>query len=57
MGDHHDRVAVGVDDLAQEGEHVAPGARVERSRRLVGEHDLGAGDEGPGDRDPLLLAA
>ena len=57
MGDHHDRVAVGVDDLAQEREHVAPGAPVERSGRLVGEHDLGPGDERAGDRDALLLAA
>ena len=57
MGDHDDRVAVGVDDLAQEREHVAPGARVERSGRLVGEHHLGAGDERPGDRHSLLLAA
>ena len=57
MGDHHDRVAVRVDDLAQEREHAAPGAGVQRSGRLVGEHDLGPGDERPGDRDPLLLAA
>ena len=57
VGDHHDRVAVRVDDLAQEREHAAPGAGVERSGRLVGEHDLGPGDERPGDRDPLLLAA
>ena len=30
---------------------------VERSGGLVGEHDLGPGDERPGDRDALLLAA
>ncbi len=57
VGDHHDRVAVRVDDLAQEREHAAPGAGVQRSGRLVGEHDLGPGDERPGDRDALLLAA
>ena len=57
MGDHHDRVAVRVDDLAQECEHAPPGAGVQRSGRLVGEHHLGPGDQRPGDRDPLLLTA
>ncbi len=46
-----------VDDLAQEREHLASGASVERSGRLIGEHDLGPGDERPRDRDPLLLTA
>ena len=55
--DHHDGVAVLVDDLAQEGEHPPPGASVQCSGRLVGEHHLWPGDERPGDRDPLLLAA
>ena len=57
MGDHHDRVGVRVDDLAQEGEHATPGAGVQRTGRLVGEQHLGPGDERPRDRDPLLLAA
>ena len=57
MGDHHDRVPVLVDDLAQQREHAAPGLRVQRSGRLVGEHHLGPGDERPGDRDALLLAS
>ena len=57
VGDHHHRVAVLVDDLAQQREHLASGAGVERSGRLVGEHDLRPGDERPGDRDPLLLSA
>ena len=38
-------------------EDVAAGARVERAGRLVGEDDLGPGDERAGDRDALLLAA
>ena len=57
VGDHHHRVPVLVDDLAEQGEHLAPGAGVQRSGRLVGEHHLWPGDECPGDRDPLLLAA
>ena len=57
MGDHHDRVAISVHDLAQECEHAAPGLGVQRSGRLIGEHNLGAGDERAGDRDALLLAA
>ena len=57
VGDHHDRVAVGVDELAQEREHAAPGAGVERSGGLVGEDHLGPCDERAGDRDALLLAA
>ena len=57
MGDHDDRVAVVVDELAQQREHVAAGAGVERAGGLVGEDDLGAGDERAGDRDALLLAA
>jgi hypothetical protein len=36
VGDHHDRVAVRVDDLAQECEHATPGAGVQRSGRLDG---------------------
>jgi acyl-CoA thioesterase-1 len=34
-----------------------PGAGVERAGRLVGEHDVGAGHERPGDRNALLLTA
>ena len=55
--DHDHHVPVGVDYLAQQGEHLAPGADVQCSCRLVGEHHLRPGDECPGDRDPLLLAA
>ena len=55
--DHHNGVSVVVDELAQEGKHAAARASVKRSGRLVGEHDLGPGDERSRDRDPLLLAA
>ena len=57
VGDHHDRVPVLVDDLAQQREHAVPGGHVQRSGRLVGEQHLRPGHERPGDRDPLLLAA
>jgi len=57
VGDHHHRAAVLVDDPAQKREHLTPGMPVKRSGRLVGEHDVGPGDERPGDRDALLLAA
>jgi len=50
-------VPVLVDDLAEQGEHLLPGAGVQRSGRLVGEHHLRPCDECPGDRDPMLLAA
>ena len=46
-----------VDNPAQQCEHLASGTRVQRSGRLVGEHHFWSGDEGPGDRDPLLLTA
>jgi hypothetical protein len=57
VGDHDHCVPVLVDDLAEQGEHLVPGVSVQRSCRLVGEHHLRPGDECPGDRDPLLLAA
>ena len=56
VGDHHNRVSVVVDELAQEGEHASPGLGVKRTGRLVGEHNLGPGNERSRDRDPLLLA-
>jgi hypothetical protein len=57
VGDHHHRLAGIVHDLAQQREDLAPGAGVQRARRLVGEHDLGPADERAGDRHALLLAA
>jgi hypothetical protein len=57
VGDHHDGVPVHVDDIAQERQHVAPGAGVQCSGRLVGEHHLRPRDQRPGDGDTLLLAA
>ena len=57
VGHHDDGLPEVVDGLAQEREDVLAGPRVERPGRLVGEDDLGPGDERAGDRDALLLAA
>ena len=57
VGDHHDRLAVLPHGTAHEVEDLGAGSRVEVAGRLVGEHDVGPGVEGPGDRDALLLAA
>ncbi|GJD77875.1 hypothetical protein NBEOAGPD_1086 [Methylobacterium gregans] len=47
---------LGLDPL-QLGPHPHPQERVEGRERLVEEQDLGAGDEGAGERHALLLAA
>ena len=46
-----------VHGLAQQCQHVAGGHGVQGAGRLVGEHHLAVGDQRPGDRDALLLAA
>jgi len=57
VGHQHDRLAPAVDEPAKQFDDAAGVLRVERAGRLVGEHDGRRGDEGPGDRPPLLLAA
>ena len=57
VGDHHQRAPASIDGLAQQREHLAAGAQVERAGRLVGEHELGLADQRPRDRHALLLAA
>ena len=42
--------------LADQGQHLLGGLRVERPGRLVGQHDLRAVGQCPGDGHPLLLA-
>ena len=37
-------------------DEVLPAAEVETGGRLVEQHELGVGHEGPGDLDPLALA-
>src|SRR5690349_18184567 len=44
-------------DAAEEAEHLLRRVGVESARGLVGEKDPGAGGEGAGDADALLLAA
>ena len=56
VGDDHDRRA-GLVELVDQGQDRLPGGLVEVPGRLVGEHDGGLADEGPGDRDPLALPA
>src|ERR671916_708188 len=55
--DHDRRLAVELDRLAQQRQHLVPGLRVEVAGRLVGEQDGRLGDQRAGDRDALLLAA
>ena len=57
VGDHDDGLPVGVDRLAEQGQHLRGGARVQRAGRLVAEDHLGAYRERAGDGDALLLAA
>ena len=57
VGDVHEREAhFGLDPLELDL-HRAPQLEVERAERLVEQEHLGLVDEGPGQRDPLLLAA
>ena len=55
--DHHGRLAVDRDGVAQQVEHRGARGRVEVARRLVGEQHGRARDQRAGDRDALLLAA
>src|SRR5215217_5790120 len=55
--DHDDRLVVLLHRVAQEGQQLGAGARIEVAGRLVGEDDLGPAHQGPGGGDPLLLSA
>jgi hypothetical protein len=57
VGDHDDGAVEGVDRFTEQRENVAPGPGVEGAGGLVGEDDLRSGDQGPRDRDSLLLPA
>ncbi len=56
MGDEQDRLAVAL-KLAKEFHHLVAAARVERPGGLIGEQERGIIDQGPRNRDALLLAA
>ena len=50
-------VRPGAAELVEDGEHVRGGVAVQVAGRLVGEQQRRLGDQRPGHRDPLLLAA
>jgi hypothetical protein len=53
--DDENRRAIGVEPL-EEGDHLGAGSRVELTRWLVGEQELGRVRERSGNRNPLLLS-
>ena len=56
VGDEDDRLAALVARAPEGLEDLAARREVEVAGRLVGQHDRRSIDQGPGDRDPLLLA-
>src|SRR5207245_5641403 len=56
VGDQDDSPALGV-ELGEEGHHLGGGGAVEVAGGLVGQEQGGVGDQRPGHRRPLLLAA
>ena len=56
VGDHEDRLAALV-EAAEQLDHLVPALGVEGARRLVGEQQGRLVGEGPGDGEPLALAA
>jgi hypothetical protein len=57
VGNQDDRGALLAGSGGQQVHHQLPGHRVQRPGRLVGEQHLRAGDQAPGQRDPLRLPA
>src|SRR3954470_15266490 len=57
VGDHDDGLPGLPDAGAQQAQHLSAGRGVQVAGRLVGEDDVGAGEERPGDGDALLLPA
>ncbi len=55
VGGHHDRQATGV-EVVQQVEHFVAGLDVDAGGGFVHQQELGAGEQGPGDEHPLLLA-
>jgi len=56
VGDHEERGPLG-GDLVEPLQDVLGGGQVQGGRGLVGQDDLGAGRQDPGDSDPLALTA
>lgn len=57
MSDDDDGAALLIDELSQQAAEHLPGDRIQAAGGLIGEHQIGIGDQGAGDGDPLLLAA
>ena len=57
VGDEDDGGALLAGGADQQVHDLLAGERVQRAGRLVGEEDLGLGDQPAGERDPLRLAA
>lgn len=57
VGDHGDGLSAGDGEVAEEFADAAGVGGVEVAGGLIGEDDVGVGDEGAGDGDALLLAA
>lgn len=56
VGHHGECLAELVDQLTEQGEHLGAGLRVEGPGRFIGEDDVRAGEQGPGDGDTLALS-
>ncbi len=57
VGDHDHGQPVLAPQVFQQADDLVPGALVQVAGRLVGQEHLGFLDQGPSDRDPLLLTA
>ena len=57
VGDEHGGEAEPAVQLVDLGPHLVAQAGVEVAQRLVEQHEVGPGDEPPGEGDALLLAA
>ena len=56
MGDHDDGLTKVVDAVAQEGEQIVAGLRIQGAGGFVSDDDVGAGHQSAGDGDALLLS-
>ena len=57
MSDHDDRLAELAVEQAEQPQDLVGALAVEVAGRLVGDDQVGVGDDRPGDRDALLLTA
>src|SRR6476659_5514740 len=57
VGDEDQRLALGLVQFSKQPKHLLAGAGIEVARGLVGQHDLGLGQQGARDRSALLFPA